>query len=68
MKKTFKDYRLEAIGTQAQAAKKFKVDVTTISFWENGKTMPKTKDLPRIAKALGITTDELIASLLRCKQ
>lgn len=63
----FKTLR-QKIGTQAEAAKLFKVSASAVCLWESGINMPKTKDLPRIAKVCGVSVDELIKSFPMMKR
>ncbi len=48
----------------AQLARKVGVERCTVSRWERGEMLPNMKLLKPIAKALDITTDELIDILL----
>lgn len=50
------------VGTQKEFSFLINCDQTTISKWEKGESLPKTKDLRKIAKVLGVTVDELIQS------
>lgn len=45
--------------TQVEFAKRLNVTQGAVSQWENGRTMPDTYQLLRIAKAFDITVDEL---------
>lgn len=45
--------------TQIEFAKRLNVTQGAVSQWENGRTMPDTYQLLRIAKAFDITVDEL---------
>lgn len=53
--------RKEKNMTQAVLAEKLNVSNRTISKWENGDGYPDITTLPEIAKALGVTVDELLA-------
>ena len=48
----------------AQLARRVGVNRCTVGRWERGEMLPKLKQLKPIAKALNITTDELIDILL----
>ena len=63
----FKTLR-QKLGTQEEAAKLFNVNKYCIAKGEAGENMPKTKDLPRIAKACGVSVDELIKSFPMMKR
>ena len=55
-----KKLRLAAGLTQADLAKKMRVDQSTVSLWESGKTSPLQKCHKRLAKVLGVTVDQLL--------
>lgn len=46
--------------TQDQLAEKIPVTPKTVSRWENGKTIPGTDMIPKIAEALGISVADLL--------
>ena len=48
--------------TQHDMAEELGVDQSTVCLWEIGKTRPRAKLLPKIAKLLSCTIDELLAS------
>ena len=52
--------RKKADITQEQLAKKLKIDRSTVAKWETGESMPRADNLPRLAKILGCTVDELL--------
>lgn len=52
--------RKKADITQEQLAKKLKIDRSTVAKWETGESMPRADKLPRLAKILGCTVDELL--------
>ncbi len=56
----FKTIREKSNITQTQLAEILRVKQNTISMWETGKSMPKLKDLPRIASALGVSVEEIV--------
>ena len=49
--------------TQTSLADKLGVSQPTVSGWIRGNNKPKTKDLPRIAKALGVSVTKLVKVL-----
>lgn len=49
--------------TQVTLAERLGVSQPTVWGWLNGRTIPQTKDLPRIAKALGVSITTLIKTL-----
>ena len=57
-----KERRLRgAIPTQQEVAKTLGIRASTVSKWENGKSMPRVEKLPAIAKMYGCTIEELLA-------
>lgn len=46
--------------TQAELGKLIGTSHAAISFWENGVNIPNVLDCLKMAKALGITIDELV--------
>lgn len=46
--------------SQAELASMLSIQRSTIAKWETGRTMPRSDLLPRIAKALNCTIDELL--------
>lgn len=48
--------------SQNDLAKMLGVDQTAVHNWETGKNMPRAKMLPRIAKILKCTVDELLST------
>lgn len=63
----FKTLR-QKIGTQEELAKLLRVSQATVSAWELGTSMPRARDLSRIAKVCGVTVDELIKSFPMMKR
>ena len=55
-----KQLRIKKELTQTQLAKKLRVGQSAVGMWETGKTQPKTSTLPKLAKALDCTIDELL--------
>ena len=51
--------RLAAGLTQVELAKKMKIDQSTVSLWESGKTSPQRKIRKKLAKVLGCTVEQL---------
>ncbi len=47
--------------TQFRLASVIGVNQSAVAMWERGASIPQTKDLTKIAKALGVTVDELLA-------
>jgi transcriptional regulator with XRE-family HTH domain len=47
--------------TQKEVADQIGVDQTAVSFWENGKTLPRASLLSKIAALYGVTVDELLS-------
>lgn len=60
----FVDLR-KKIGTQEEFAKRVNMSQQSICAYEKGISMPKTKDLRKIATVLGISIDELVDSFDR---
>lgn len=56
-----KRLRLGQALTQTALGELIGTDNTVISHWENGFGSPRTATLPNVAKALGVTVDELLA-------
>lgn len=50
--------------TQSELARKIGVSFQSVNMWVSGKRNPSYESVPKIAKALGITTDEVIDALL----
>lgn len=46
--------------TQQELADAICVSPSAVSHWERGITHPRVPDLPRLAKVLGVTIDELL--------
>lgn len=46
--------------TQEQLAEVFGFDRSTVTKWESGDSNPRSKDLPKLARVLGVTIDELL--------
>ena len=60
-KKSFLTARKNAGLTQKEVADQIGVDQTAVSFWENGKTLPRASLLSKIAMIYGVTVDELLS-------
>jgi transcriptional regulator with XRE-family HTH domain len=52
--------RVNAGLSQERLANLLKVDRSTVAKWETGKSMPRAELLPKIAKILGCTVDDLL--------
>ena len=46
--------------SQTEVAKALGVNQASVSYWESGKTQPRSAQLPKIAKLYGVTVDELL--------
>ena len=51
--------RIEKGLSQTELARELEVTQVTISYWENGLTIPPTKKLPKLAEVLGIPIESL---------
>lgn len=60
MDKKIKDLRIKLGMNQEQFAEIFNVTQGTVSQWETGLTKPRIDLLPKIARLLGCTVDELL--------
>ena len=56
---SFREARLRAGLTQEKAAKKLKVDRSTVAKWETGKSLPTTKKLALVAKTYKCSLNRL---------
>lgn len=59
---SFKKVRERSGLTQNQIAAALNVDQSTVSLWESGKTQPRAKLLPSLAKLLDCKIDDLLGS------
>lgn len=59
MMKTLRDLRIEAGLTLAELAMGIGTGHGNISQWENGKATPSARFYPRLAKALGQTSETI---------
>lgn len=50
----FRRHRLAAGLDQADIARRLKVTVSAVSLWESGKSVPRARKIPKLAKILGI--------------
>lgn len=55
-----KKIRETANVTQAQLAKSLGLKQSSVAMWETGKSVPKTTDLPKIAKILNVTVLDVV--------
>ncbi len=46
--------------TQAELAKTLGLKQSSVAMWETGKSVPKTTDLPKLAKVLNVSVEEII--------
>lgn len=53
-------YREQAGLSKTELAQKMPVDVSWISYWENGAGEPRLVDIARLSQVLGVTADDLI--------
>ncbi|MBN4062803.1 helix-turn-helix transcriptional regulator [bacterium AH-315-E09] len=58
--KKIKELRLKKCLSQTDLGRLAGIPQTTISDWENSKSLPNIKDAEKIAAALGITLIELV--------
>lgn len=56
-----KDMRERMNISQKVLADALSVDQSAVCLWETGKTMPRAKLLPKIAKILNCSVDELLS-------
>lgn len=56
-----RDLRIAKNMSQCELAANCGVSQSVISQWETGTTLPRTRDLPDLAKVLGCSIDELFA-------
>ena len=54
-----KEKRVSRGITQVELAEKMGVSQCTVSWWETGNSKPRADMLPKLAKVLGCTIDEL---------
>ena len=57
----FKTAREKSGMSQQELAQALGVDQSAVCLWETGKTKPRAKLLPTIAKILGCSIDDLLA-------
>jgi transcriptional regulator with XRE-family HTH domain len=60
---TLRELRENAVLTQDELAKKIGVTPTAISHWETGSKRPRAKNIRKLAIALGVTPQEILAAL-----
>lgn len=58
----FKKARLKVGMTQADVAKKLKIDRSTVAKWEAGEALPNASKLPMLAKLYKCSIDILLKS------
>ena len=59
--KNIKSFRRRCGFTQAYLAERLGISVQAVSKWENGTSMPDIMLLPEIARAFGVSIDELFS-------
>ncbi len=57
----FRQIREKCEMSQQDLAERLGVDQSTVCLWETGKTQPRAKLLPKIAKLFNCTVDELLS-------
>ena len=57
----FRDIRKTEGITQTALAERLGVRQSTVAMWETGRSTPKTADLPKSAKALNVSVEQVIA-------
>ncbi len=60
---TLRQLREEAVLTQAELAQQVGVSVTAISHWETGNKRPRASNIRSLAKAFGVTPQEVLAAI-----
>jgi transcriptional regulator with XRE-family HTH domain len=60
---TLRELRELAILTQAELAQKIGVSTTSISHWETGSKRPRPTHIRKLAAALGVTAQEILAAI-----
>lgn len=63
-RRTLKDLRTAAGLTQTALASEIGSSQPSYSFWEAGRAWPTIDLLPALARAFGVTVDELVAALI----
>lgn len=58
-----KKYRLKALMTQNELAKKLGVSSSAVTMWETGARKPNIIMLKRLSKLLNCTTDDLLKDI-----
>ena len=59
---SFKAARERSGLTQCDIARELEIDQSTVSLWEVGKTRPRAKILPKLARLLDCSIEELLTS------
>lgn len=65
---TIKHLRQKVNLTQKVLAQKIYCDQTTISKYEKGIAIPKIEQLPKLAKVLNCSIEELVLALIETKE
>ena len=55
-----KELRKKNCLSQCELAELLSVQRSTVAKWETGRTFPRTEQLPKLARALNCTIDELL--------
>lgn len=59
-KMTFKELRVKAGLKQNDIEKALNLKSSAISKWESGNSVPRIKDMPKLAAILNVTTQEIL--------
>lgn len=65
---TFAELLKEKDLHRAQVARRVGVNRSAVARWARGDVKPKIEQLPKIAEALNVTTDEVIACFTKAKE
>ena len=68
IEKKLKDERMQAGLTQEQVAEKIMVSRQTVSYWENGKSLPDIVSIMSLSDLYQISIDELLKGDKRMKE
>lgn len=60
---TLKDFRLRRFWTQKQLAEAIGVPYQTVQRWEVGQRSPRPGNIGRLAQALQVSAEELLAAI-----
>ena len=62
IKSNIRKYRKQANLSQIQLAEKLQISIATLRRWEAGKTAPNGVMIERIAKILGVNSEDIVAN------